>query len=172
MPRPRHHASSRDAADALARTAPLVGRWIERLLAGHEPPLTVAQYLLLQAVEEGDLVGAELARRAAVSPAAISQLLATLEADGMLDRRSTPGDRRRQPLVLTERGRLTVRSARLLLQDRLAELLEGLPGPEADALSKLLARVGEALAGTAPPPRPPRPPGPGKHPPKHGPRRR
>jgi len=161
MPRPRHHASSRDAAAALARTAPLVGRWIERLLAGHEPPLTVAQYLLLQAVEEGDAVGAELARRAAVSPAAISQLLAALEADGMLERRSTPGDRRRQSLVLTERGRLTVRSARLLLQDRLAELLEGLPHPEADALSRLLARVDETLAGTAPPPRPPRPPGPG-----------
>ena len=132
----------------------------------------MAQYLILQAVEEGDLVGAELARRAAVSPAAISQLLGTLEADGMLDRRSTPGDRRRQPLVLTERGRLTVRSARLLLQDRLAELLEDFPAPEADALARLLARVGASLAGTAPPPRPPRPPGPGKRPPEHGPRRR
>jgi DNA-binding MarR family transcriptional regulator len=168
MPRPRHHASSRDAAAALARTAPLVGRWIERLLAGHAPPLTVAQYLLLQAVEEGDVVGSELARRAAVSPAAISQLLASLEADGMLERGSAPGDRRRRPLELTERGRLTVRSARLLLQDRLAALLEGMPGPEADALSKLLTRVGESLAGSAPPPRPPRPPGP----PGHGPRKR
>ncbi len=32
------------------RTAPLVSRWIERLLAAHDPPLTVAQYLTLQAI--------------------------------------------------------------------------------------------------------------------------
>ena len=66
------------------RTAPLVSRWIERLLAGHDPPLTVAQYLALQAIAEGEVVGAELARRAAVSPAAVSQLLATLEESGLL----------------------------------------------------------------------------------------
>jgi hypothetical protein len=63
MPRPRHHRNSRQAAEALVRTAPLVSRWIERLLAAHEPPLTVAQYLALQAVGEGEVVGSELARR-------------------------------------------------------------------------------------------------------------
>ena len=158
MPKPRHHESSRDAADALARTAPLVGRWIERLRASHDPPLTVAQYLLLQAVEEGEVVGAELARRAAVSPPAISQLLAVLEADGLLERGRTSDDRRRQSIALTQHGRLTVRSARLLVRERLADLLGGLHGPEADALARLLARVESTLAGTAPPPRPPRPP--------------
>ena len=54
MPRPRHRHKGRQAAEALVRTAPLVSRWIERLLAGHEPPLTVAQYLALQAVDEGE----------------------------------------------------------------------------------------------------------------------
>src|SRR6266705_406689 len=64
MSRPRHHPGARQAAEALARTAPLVSRWIERLLAAHDPPLTVAQYLALEAVAEGEMVGAELARRA------------------------------------------------------------------------------------------------------------
>src|ERR687888_151408 len=86
MPRPRHHAGSRQAAEALVRTAPLVSRWIERLLAAHDPPLTVTQYLTLQAIADGEVVGAELARRAAVSPAAVSQLLATLEEHGLLAR--------------------------------------------------------------------------------------
>src|SRR6059036_3323941 len=104
MPRPRHHIRSRRAAEALVRTAPLVSRWIERLLAAHEPPLTVAQYLTLQAIGEGELVGAELARRAAVSPAAVSQLLAALEHDGLLTRGRTEDDRRRQPLALSEQG--------------------------------------------------------------------
>ncbi len=39
-PRPRTDA---DAAQALAAAAPLATRWIERLLAQHQPPLTVAR---------------------------------------------------------------------------------------------------------------------------------
>src|SRR5437773_9335027 len=101
MPRPRHHTSSRQAAEALVRTAPLVSRWIERLLAAHDPPLSVAQYLTLQGIADGEVVGAELARRAAVSAAAVSQLLAGLEQDGLLARGRQEEDRRRQRLELT-----------------------------------------------------------------------
>jgi len=43
LPRPRHHPDGRQAAEALVRTAPLVSRWIKRLLGPHEPPFTVAQ---------------------------------------------------------------------------------------------------------------------------------
>src|SRR5216684_1175863 len=135
MPRPRHHRNSRQAAEALVRTAPLVSRWIERLLAAHEPPLTVAQYLALQAVGEGEVVGSELARRTAVSPAAVSQ-----------------------PLALTEQGEWTLRSAQTVLRERLAGLLTDLPPPEADALARLLERLEASLSGTPPPPRPQRPP--------------
>ncbi len=158
MPRPRHPASGRTAAAALARTAPLVSRWIERLLASHSPALTVAQYLVLEAVGSGEVLGAELARRAAVSPAAVSQLVGGLETAGLVERRHVPDDRRRQPLALTDAGRSALASAQSLLQDRLADLVGGLHGPEADALVRLLAHVEAALAGTAPPRRPPRPP--------------
>jgi DNA-binding MarR family transcriptional regulator len=160
MPHSPHHRSSQHAADALARTAPLISRWIERLLAGHEPPLTVAQYLALRAVGEGDVVGSELARRAAVSPAAISQLLAALERAGLLERQRLPDDRRRQPLALTERGAHTVRSAQTLLEERLATLLTNLPAPDADRLARLLTTLERSLTGTPPPPRPQRPPPP------------
>jgi len=158
MPRPRHHAGGRQAAEALVRTAPLVSRWIERLLAAHEPPLTVAQYLTLQAIADGEIVGAELARRAAVSPAAVSQVLAALEQTGMLTRARLADDRRRQPITLTEHGRSTLASAQTALRERLAGLLAGLPAPEADALARLLERLQAALAGAPPPPRPQRPP--------------
>ncbi len=164
MPRPRHRASSRDAAAALARTAPLVSRWVERLLASHEPALTVAQYLVLEAVGSGEVLGADLARRAAVSPAAVSQLVGWLETAGLLERERLPGDRRRQRLGLTDAGRSCLASVSSLLQDRLADLLGGLHGPEADALVRLLGHVEAALAGTAPPPRPRRPPHPPGHP--------
>src|SRR5581483_8035779 len=129
MPRPRHPKTSRRTAEALARAAPLISRWIERLLASHDPPLTVTQYLALRAIDEGGLVCAELARRASVSPAAVSQLLAALESAGRVEREAATGDRRRQPLVLGARGRATLASAQLLLQEQLASLLADLPHP-------------------------------------------
>jgi len=167
MPRPRHHTGSRQAAEALVRTAPLVSRWIERLLATHDPPLTVAQYLTLQAVADGEIVGAELARRAAISPAAVSQLLAALEDSGLLSRARLQDDRRRQPLALTEQGQWALRSAQTALRERLAGLLADMPPPETDALARLLERLETSLSGTPPPPRPHRPP----PPPPHGPKR-
>lgn len=133
---------------------------MERLLAAHEPVLTLAQYLVLEAVGSGDVLGVDLARRAAVSPAAVSQLVGGLEAAGLVERRRFEDDRRRQPLVLTDAGRSCLASVRLLLQERLADLVGGLHGPEADALVRLLGHVEAALAGTAPPRRPPRPPHP------------
>lgn len=167
MLRPHHHAGTRHAAEALVRTAPLVSRWIERLLAVHDPPLTVAQYLVLEAVAEGEIVGAELARRAAVSPAAISQLLAALEGGGLLSRARLEEDRRRQPLVLTDQGKRALRSAQTSLGERLAGLLTNMPPHEADALAHLLDLLQASLAGTPPPPRPHRPPPPPGHGPKH-----
>jgi DNA-binding MarR family transcriptional regulator len=158
LPRPRRHPSGQQAAEALARTAPLVSRWIERLLAAHDPPLTVTQYLALQAIGDGEVVGAELARRAAVSPAAISQLLAGLEDAGLLTRDRLGDDRRRQPLVLTEHGRWVLQSAQTALRERLAGLLADIPSRESDALARLLERLEASLRGTPPPPRPPRAP--------------
>ena len=153
MFRPRKR-EGRQAAEALVRTAPLVSRWIERLLAAHDPPLTVTQYLTLQAIDEGELVGAELARRAAVSPAAISQLLATLERSGLVSRARHDDDRRRQPLLLTESGRSALRAAQSALRDGVADFLTELPRPEADALARLLERLQDSLSGTPPPARP------------------
>jgi DNA-binding MarR family transcriptional regulator len=127
------------------------------VLAAHEPPLTVAQYLALQAIDDGDVVGAELARRAAVSPAAMSQLLTALGDAGLLTRDRLEDDRRRQPLSLTEQGRWTLRSAQTALRERLAGLLADMPRAETDALARLLERLEASLSGTPPPPRPPKP---------------
>jgi DNA-binding MarR family transcriptional regulator len=163
--RPRRYPDARQAAEGLARTAPLVSRWIERVLASHDPPLTVTQYLALQAVADVELVGADLARRAAVSPAAISQLLAALEDAGLLCRARLDDDRRRRPLALTEQGEWTLRSAQAALRERLAGLLADMSPPETDALARLLDRLEASLTGTPPPPRPHWPPPPRPPPP-------
>jgi DNA-binding MarR family transcriptional regulator len=157
-----------DAAEALVAVAPLATRWIERLLAAHEPPLSVTQYLALRAIARDGVSGSELARRAGVSGPAVSQLLGGLADAGLIERRPLDEDRRRQELALSADGRRAYRSAETLLRSRLGTLLRDLPRPEADALARLLPRVEAALSGTAPPRRPPPPPPPGKPPRHHG----
>jgi DNA-binding MarR family transcriptional regulator len=158
MPPPRRRQT--DAADALAAVAPLAARWIERLLAGHDPPLTVTQYLVLRAVAREDVTGAELARRAGVSGPAVSQLLAGLVDAGLIERRPVAGDRRRQALVHTRAGDRAFTRAQELVRAQLAMLLTDLPKPEADALARALPRVEQLLSGAPPPRRPPKPPKP------------
>jgi DNA-binding MarR family transcriptional regulator len=156
-PKPRPH--TREAGAALAAAAPLATRWVERVLATHEAPLTVAQYLALRAIQAAPLSAAELARRTGVSGPAVSQLLSALESAELIDRQQAEADRRTRGLALTGRGTRTLDSATTLVSERLAGLLTDLPKPEADALTRLLERVEAALLGQ-PPPRRPHPPPP------------
>ncbi len=155
-----------EAAEALAAVAPLASRWIERLLAGHEPPVTIAQFLALRAIGGEGVSASELARRTGVSGPAVSQLLTGLVDAGLLKRREFADDRRSQTLALSPAGQRVVASAQALLRDRLSELLAGLPRPEADALARALPQVEAALLGSPPPRRPSPPPPPPGHPPR------
>ena len=149
-----------EAAKALVAVAPLTSRWIERLLAGHEPALTTPQYLAMRSIDREQVSVNELARRAGVSGPAASQLLNTLAAAGLLERRAADEDRRRQQLALTAPGKKALASAESLLTGRVASLIGDLPRPEIDALARALPQVEAALSGAAPPRRPPPPPPP------------
>ncbi len=158
MPPPRKPPA--DAAEALIAVAPLASRWIDRLLSGHDPAMTLAQYLVLRAIDREPLTAAEIARRSAISGPAVSQLLAGLSELGWLRRDPDPADRRHHALSLSPAGASVYASAHRLLRLRVGELLAGLPRPEADALARLLPQVEATLSGVAPPrrPAPPRPP--------------
>jgi DNA-binding MarR family transcriptional regulator len=163
---PQNQRHAREAGAALATTAPIAARWVERVLASHEPPVTVAQYLALRAMASGPISAAPLARRTGVSGAAVSQLISALQAKGLVERGGPLDDPRSRSISLTEQGGQTLASATELVSGRLGELLVDLPKPEADALVRLLERVEAALSGTAPPkrPAPPRPPRPPRRP--------
>jgi len=153
MAQPSHPPT--EAAEALIGVAPLVSRWIERLLAGHDPPLTLAQFLALRAIDTEGVSGSELARRAGVSGPAVSQLLAGLVDGGLVERHDFLGDRRRHTLVLSTLGKQALLSTQALLTERVSSLLRELPRPEADALARALPRVEATLSGAPPPRRPP-----------------
>src|SRR5919204_1092974 len=156
MPPPRPRSHTREAGAALAAAAPLATRWVERVLASHNPPLTVAQYLALRAIQQRPLSAADLARLTGVSGPAVSQLLSALEDGDLIERQALESDRRTRGLALTRTGARILGSANALVSERLAELLVDLPKPEADALSRLLERLEAALSG-APLPRRPHP---------------
>src|SRR5690349_10353764 len=99
------------AARSLSAVAPLASRWVERVLAAHEPPLSAAQYLALRAIAAGNVTGTDLARRAGVSGPAASQLVGALVEAGMVERRADPNDRRRYELRLTAAGKGALDSA-------------------------------------------------------------
>src|SRR5215475_6910315 len=137
-PRPRPHDAMPAAADTLAVVSMLAARLAERLLAGHEPPLTVTGYLALRAISEDSVLAAELARRAGVSGPAVSQLLAGLGEAGLIERTPVPSDRRWQALALSEKGHRVLSSAQILLRDAFGNLLGDLPDPEIGALARVL----------------------------------
>src|SRR5437588_504526 len=114
---------TRDAAEALIAIAPLATRWIERVLRGHDPPLTVPGFLALRAIETEAVSGSELARRTGVSGPAVSQLLSSLAEAGLLERREFPDDRRRLSLALTAAGRDALGSAHAAVHQQLSSLL-------------------------------------------------
>lgn len=156
---PSARRTKTDAADPLAAVSLLAARWIERLLGQHDPPLTVAQYLALRAIAREGVSGTELARRSGVSGPAVSQLLAGLVNEGLVEREPVEGDRRRMALTLSAAGRRALAGAERTLRKQLGSLLSDLPRPEADALARALPAVEAALSG-APPPRRPAPPPP------------
>ena len=158
MTRPRR--PSNVVVEPLIGVAPLVTRWIERVLAAHEPQLTTGQFLALRAIASERLTAAELARRTGVSGAAVSQLVAVLDQAGWIERSRTEGDRRRQALALSPAGSAVYASAARLVRSRMGQLLTSLPAPEVDRLGHALERLEEALGGAPPPRRPPRPPRP------------
>jgi DNA-binding MarR family transcriptional regulator len=133
---------------------------MERLLAHHEPPLTVTQYLVLRAIAREGVSGTELARRAGVSGPAVSQLLAGLADAGLIERRVAEDDRRRVVLALAPAGERAFAGAEALITEQLGALLDQLPRPEIDALARGLPHVEASLSGTAPPRRPHPPPPP------------
>ena len=163
MPRPRAAAPP---VDELVGAAAVTTRWAERVLAAHEPPLTVAQYLALRAIGREHVTASELARRAGISGPAASQLVSGVESEGWIDRTPFAHDRRSNELALTESGRSAFASATKALRDAIGPLLAQLPGPELHSLQRSLPLL-EATLGGNPPPRRPRPP----HPPE-GPRPR
>lgn len=104
--------------------------------------LSMGKFTLLMQLSQVDgLPPSECAARSGVTRATITGLLDGLERDGLLERRSDPGDRRMVQVYLTEKGRSLLEQ---MLPDhfcRTTRLMAHLTANEKKTLIKLLQKV-------------------------------
>lgn len=104
--------------------------------------ITPAQYVTLSLLsEQDDQSSAELARKAGITPQAMSETIAILEKKGIIIRTESPGHRRILSTKLTKSG------VHLLIQcdanvDQLEDLIfEGVSTSQIDALRSMLRNI-------------------------------
>ena len=110
---------------------------------------TLPRFDLLAALDrapEGLTLG-EVSGRMMVSNGNVTGLAARLEAEGLVERRAEPHDKRVVRLILTAAGSAAFAEQSAAHAGWLAEIFADLPANERDALHRLLGRTKSALVG-------------------------
>jgi DNA-binding MarR family transcriptional regulator len=110
---------------------------------------TLPRFDLLAALDRAPagLSLGEVSRRMMVSNGNVTGLATRLEAEGLVERRARPGDRRAQVLRLTAKGRREFARQSAAHEAWVAELLSGMLKDERAALFLLLGRAKASVRG-------------------------
>jgi DNA-binding MarR family transcriptional regulator len=136
-----------DAAQVASELRVVMGQLSRRLRAEHRFPLSHGA-VLGRLDREGAQSVSDLAAAERVRPQSMAQTVAELEADGYVERRPDPDDRRRAFVELTDNGRDALQADRRKREGWLANAIgEGLT-PEQQAVLgdavELLRRLAES----------------------------
>lgn len=108
--------------------------------------LTLAQCKALSYLENNEGVSQKrLAELTELDPMTLVRMLDRMEADGWVERRSDPDDRRARSLCLTARAKPILEHIAAIAKDTRAEALHGFTEEERTQLTRLLARVHDNL---------------------------
>ena len=133
----------------VARLERAIRRAINERVGAHG--LTVLQYTTLSILGyRGELSNAQLARRAYMSPQAMSEVIEALEGKGLIERAPRPGHRRVLPAVLTATGRKVLRACDAAVDELEAEMLRGLGRRDRASLRAGLVSAVRALGAGLP----------------------
>ncbi len=133
----------------VARLERAIRRAINERVGAHG--LTVLQYTTLSILGyRGELSNAQLARRAYMSPQAMSEVIEALEGKGLIERAPRPGHRRVLPAVLTAKGRKMLRACDAAVDELEAEMLRGLGRRDRASLRAGLVSAVRALGAGLP----------------------
>jgi DNA-binding MarR family transcriptional regulator len=113
--------------------------------------VTLHQYTALSILERREgLSSAQLARRHVVTPQAMHQLVATMERDGLIERRPDEANRRILRAWLTDHGAEVLRSCHRVVDVLEGRMLSALTTEETEAFGSALERCLAALTEPAP----------------------
>jgi DNA-binding MarR family transcriptional regulator len=104
---------------------------------------TLPRFDLMAALDraQGGMTLGEISRRMMVSNGNVTGLATRLEAEGLVERRTRPGDRRAQLLRLTPKGRREFARQSAAHEGWVAELLGGVEEADRAALFRLLGQA-------------------------------
>lgn len=126
----------------------LGGRVVRRAVGKLETPAggsTLDTMLLAVARFPGGATTRELARMAEVPLSTAATALTRLDADGLVERRRDPADKRRRRVRATAEGRRRAEQVAAAWRQTNDRLLDGLTASERDELGRLLRRAVSAL---------------------------
>jgi DNA-binding MarR family transcriptional regulator len=134
----------------VARLDRALRREIDEVVRPHG--LTLARYTALSVIARRDgLSNAQLARRSYITPQSMSQVIAALETDGLIERQPDRAHRRILRATLTGKGRRVLASCDRAVDALEREMLSEVPTQERDALivhlTSCVRRLGAGLRG-------------------------
>jgi DNA-binding MarR family transcriptional regulator len=142
-------ADIRPGADIAPLAADLriaVGSLIRRLRSENLFPLTQT-WVLGRLDREGPASVSDLAQALRVRPQSMAQTVGDLEADGLIERKPDPDDRRRALVILTRAGKARIEADRRAREGWLAKAFEEMPEADLATIERtveILRRVADA----------------------------
>jgi DNA-binding MarR family transcriptional regulator len=128
-------------------------RSLRRVLANSLRPLdlTLAHYTVLSLLGMRDgLSNAQLARRAYVTPQAMSEIVRHLEGRGLVVRRPSPGHARVHPARLTSRGRTILQQCDVAVDQIEEQMVASAAVTDGTSLVQTLMQYARALENSEP----------------------
>lgn len=129
----------------LHSAARLMKRNFDRRAKSHGLTSSRWQVLWILNKDQG-MKQAELAERMDVAPISLTRQIDLLEAEGLVERRQDPQDRRCFRVFLTKAAEPVLKTLRSLAQDTRGQALAGISADEQRLLLNLLTRVRENLS--------------------------
>jgi DNA-binding MarR family transcriptional regulator len=140
----QHTDISQNILIALRRVIRAIDQHSRNLIQTHG--LTGPQALLLtEIVRDGPLTGSELAKRASLSQATVTDVVKRLEGRSLLERTRDNVDKRKMMLQATEQGEILINQSIPLLQERFQSRLDELKDWEQTQLLASLQRIAKMM---------------------------
>ena len=114
---------------------------------GPDGELSHAELATIDLLADHELRMSDLAQQIGLSESSVTRMVDRLAAGGLVERGTSPTDRRCVTAGLTKQGRATLQRIRTARREFLQEILVPLPPDERAELVRLFGRVAEELRG-------------------------